>query len=109
MLISSIRGVPSGAMAFSADTPQTPAEHPERTAGECEQYAFRQQLPHDAQPIGAKRAAYSDLAQPSRRAGEQQIRDVHAGDEQHESYCAEQHEQGEAACCRPAVPGAEPG
>jgi hypothetical protein len=55
--------------------------------------AFGQQLPHDAPPAGAERRAQGDLAPARGAAGQQQVRDVAARDEQHHPDRGEQHEE----------------
>ena len=58
-----------------------------------EQHAFSQQL---ADQVGARRAErrpHRDFARARRGARQQQVRDVRAGDEQHEADRAHQHQQ----------------
>ena len=55
--------------------------------------AFGQQLAHDAAPAGAERGADGDFASTGGAAREQQVRDVAARDQQHESDGAQQDEQ----------------
>ncbi len=65
----------------------------ERAAGRREQHALGQELPHQARAAGAQRAANGNLPLPDRRAREQQVRDVGAGDQQHEADRGEQRQQ----------------
>ena len=59
-------------------------------ADEREENALDEQLPDDAPPGGAEREANGNFARPMRRARQQQIGDVRAGDEQHERDGAHQ-------------------
>ena len=52
--------------------------------------SLNQQLPHDAPAAGAERHAERDVSRTIGRASQQEIRDVCAGDEQHEPDGAEQ-------------------
>ena len=63
------------------------AEAPGRSA---EDGALGQQLPYDTAPAGSERGAQRDLARARRGAGEQQVRDVGARDEQHDAHGAHQ-------------------
>ncbi len=51
-----------------------------------------EQLADDPKPSGAKRGAYRDLSMADRGAGEQQIGDVRAGDQEHERHGAHHRE-----------------
>ena len=59
---------------------------------ERKQNAFGEQLPDDSRADGAQRATQCDFTLPAGGASEQQIRHVHASNQQHESNSAEQHE-----------------
>jgi hypothetical protein len=87
-----MRGVPSGAMALSAATPHVPRrrraaadsrEH-ELSVSSCRTMRMRS-------APSARRTAISPLRPDGAR--QQQVGDVHAGDEQHERDGALQHEQ----------------
>ena len=60
-------------------------EQADAAADEAEHHALDQQLTDDAPARGAEGDADGDLARPMRRAREQQVGDVRAGDEQHEA------------------------
>ncbi len=65
---------------------------PENAAGDREQHAFSEQLAHDARAAGSQCGADRELAFASRGAHQQQVGDIGAGDQQHQSYRA-QHDQ----------------
>ena len=65
-------------------------------AGGGEQQALDQQLPHDAPARRAHRVAHRDLARPCRRARQQQVGDVGAGDQQDEADRAHQGQEHDA-------------
>jgi hypothetical protein len=54
---------------------------------------FSEQLHDQPSSSGAKRAPHSDFALAAGRAGQQQIRKIHAGDQQNEPDGSEQYEQ----------------
>ena len=69
----------------------------ERRRHKREQQAFREQLPDDAPPRGAKRQSDANLALASDAAREQQVRDVRATDQQDQPESEEErreHDQG---------------
>ena len=78
-----VRTTQSAALAISR-----PAAPP----SSAEQHAFGQQLPHQPLPAGAERGADRDFLLPPGGARQQQVRDVRAGDQQHQRHRAEQHE-----------------
>ena len=59
----------------------------------AEQQALGEQLPGDAARAGAERGMDRELLLPPFRADQEQVRDVRAGDEQHDADRAEQHPQ----------------
>jgi hypothetical protein len=59
--------------------------------------AFREELPDDASRAGAHRGANRKLALPTACAHQHEIRDVAAGDEQHNRHRAHQQQQEAAA------------
>jgi hypothetical protein len=65
-------------------------EQPERCPRERDDTALDEELTHDADPRGAECGAHGELAFARRGAGEEEIRDVRAGDEQDERHGAEQ-------------------
>ena len=76
--------------------------HAERRQGQAddaaqarEQQALDQQLADDLEPRRAEREADGDLRLPRRGARQQHVRDVGAGDQQHEADRDEQHRQAE--------------
>ena len=62
-------------------------------ADQAEQQAFGQHLAQQSAPPGAERRPNRQLALPRGRAGEQQVRDVGAGDQQDEAHRTEQDDQ----------------
>ena len=74
---------------------QEPAGHrdAQRPAADRDQRAFDEQLVRDPEPPAAERRADGELVLPARAARNQQVRDVHAGDQQQTANCAEQREQ----------------
>ena len=63
-----------------------PARQEDAAQAACQRHesALGEQLPDEPRAAGAERRAHRDLALPAGRAGQQQIRDVGAGDQQHE-------------------------
>ena len=68
----------------------------ENAAEDSDQDAFGEELADEAGPAGAEGGADGDFFLASGGAGEQEVGDVGAGDEQHEADRAEQHEHGAA-------------
>ena len=68
-------------------------EQSENAPAHAEQKAFDEQLPNDAAARRTERAADGDLPASPGRARNEQVRDVGARNEQHETNCAEQHVQ----------------
>ena len=60
---------------------------------QTEQQAFGQHLAQQSAPSGAERRPNRELALPRGGAGEQQVRDVGAGDQQDEAHRTEQDDQ----------------
>ena len=79
-----------GVEGANAGVRQEQAQPP---ADEREQGALDQQLPDHPGPAGAERESDGDLARAFGGAGEEQVGDVGAGDEQHEPHSAEQREE----------------
>ena len=65
----------------------------EGSAGCREENALGEELAHEPHSFRAECGADRDFASSARRAGEQEVRDVRARDEQHEPDRTEQHEQ----------------
>ncbi len=80
-------------MPTIARAPQAAITSPAAGADERQHDAFDQQLPDQLPAARAQRQPYRELAPPRHRLCEQQIGHVGAGDRQHESDNAEQHEQ----------------
>ena len=68
----------------------------ERSAHAGHQHALAQQLPHEAATRGPERGAHRQLATARRRARQQHVRDVGAGDQQHQADRAQQDQQRDA-------------
>jgi hypothetical protein len=66
-------------------------EDSRRAARQAEQHALGQQLPEDARAARADCRADRDFFLASRRARQQQVRDVRAGDQQHKPDRAQQN------------------
>ena len=81
------------AASFSSSAPvhQASAEAEQR-AGARQHGALDQPLPHDRAAAGAEREADRHFLLPRRAARQQQVRDVGAGDQQHEPDHAHQHQ-----------------
>ena len=91
--IISRRGMrPPGASARSAGTVQRD-EHAGGAAGEREEGAFGEQLPHEPRPRGAEGDPYGDFALAVRCPREQQVGHVGAGHQQHEDHRARENRQ----------------
>ena len=69
---------------------QGDAQH---AAGEGQQQALGEELPHQLTPGGAERQPDGDLPLAHEGAGDQQVGDVGAGDEQHQADHAHQHDE----------------
>jgi hypothetical protein len=70
--------------------PRACEEQAERRPARRDHQALRQHLAHELRAAGADRRADRQLAAPSRRAHDQQVRDVGARDQQHERHGAHQ-------------------
>ena len=75
-----------------AQTP-IPEDESERAPDRRKDEGFAEQNLEEAQPSGAERRADADVALPRGRPAQDQVGDVGAGDEQHESYGAEQDQE----------------
>ena len=65
-------------------------QHADRAAQGREQHTFGQQLPDQTPTPRADRQSHIDLRAAQRRARQQQVRDVGAGNQQHQRHDAEQ-------------------
>jgi hypothetical protein len=79
-------------LAEGADPPVRD-DQPRGAARNAEDQALHERLPHQPRASRAERRAYGHLAPAPGSAGEQQVRDVDTGDEQHEGHRPEQEEQ----------------
>ena len=70
--------------------PAVSEQQTERAAGERQQHAFGEQLTDDPPPACAQRRAHGHFFLSPRRAREQQVRHVRAGDQQHQPHRAQQ-------------------
>ena len=70
-----------------------PEDESERAPERRKDEGFAEQDLEQAQPSGAERRANADVALPRQRAAQDQVRDVRAGDEQHECDRTEQKEE----------------
>ncbi len=90
---SATRGISAGASA----TRTTDAEHREPRAEDRrrrrEEQSLGGELPREPPAVRAERPPHGHLAPPRRPAGEQQVRDVRAGDEEDEADGGQQHQQ----------------
>ena len=90
------------------DVDREPREqHAERRAQQRQHDRFRQQLTHDPPPSRAERHADGQFAAARGEPRHLQVRDVDAGDQQHERHRAEQDQQQRAhrlRCRTPAGP-----
>jgi hypothetical protein len=58
-----------------------------------QQQALRDRLPDQPRPAGAERRAHRELAAPCRAAGDEQVRDVHRRDPEHEHDGSEHRDE----------------
>ena len=93
MPISPVRGVKRPTNVVSRPTVDVANSSPNDAAGEREQRALGQQLPNEPAASGAERRAHGQLAVAAQQPRERQVRDVGAGDQQHEPGRAEQDQQ----------------
>ena len=73
---------------------------PGETADARQQQAFGDHLPHEPRAAGAERRAHRHFALARRRAHEQQVRDVHARQQQHQPGDREPEQTGRAGSPR---------
>ena len=64
---------------------------PTRTAGKRNEHAFRQQLPNESRPTRADGEANADFLAPFGGAREQQVGEIHAGEQQDERADGGEH------------------
>ena len=70
----------------------------ERATEQREKNALRQELPHEPNSLGAERGAHRELASSSGGAGQHQIREVRARDDEHQSDRGNEQESGGREC-----------
>ena len=86
------------ARAKAGTSPRTAFHQPEgqqrsgEAAGQRQDDALRKQLPHEARPPRPERRPQGQLAPPRGRFRQQQAGHIGAGNEQHETHGAEQHQ-----------------
>ena len=78
--------------ASRAGTPHSAKSRPERAAGERQHDALGEQLADEVAGRRAERHAHGDLTGAGGGARELEVRDVGAGDQQHEAHGAQQHQ-----------------
>jgi len=71
-------------------------------AGECDQQALGEQLPHQTRPAGAERRAYGELTLTRGSARQHQAGDVRTGDQQNDPDHAQHRQQPGANVAREA-------
>ena len=87
-------GLPTSCVAASnSRMPTNDSARPEHTGDERQEDALHQQLPHQAPARRANRHAHGDLTRALRRARQQQVGDVGAGDQEHEADRAHQRQE----------------
>ena len=91
--MSSMRGRSAGRAAMSACVLQYASARPSVAADQAQQDRLGDELANQPRAARADRGAHRQLALPRRAARQQQVRDVGARDEQHQSDRAEQHQQ----------------
>ena len=79
-----MRGIPAVLIDNSARMPSTPSAESDDATHHRQRHAFGQQLPDDASAAGADCGSQRDFTLAGRRPHEQQVRDVGAGNQQHE-------------------------
>jgi hypothetical protein len=72
--------------------PPLAGQQSERATGRPEQGGLGQELPHQPAAAGAQRDARRQLPLARGRAGQHQVRDVGAGDQQHQRHRGQQHQ-----------------
>ena len=102
---SLMRGRLPGLKASSKRTPQAPMAKPIKPLSDGQQHAFGQKLAEQAPASGAEGGANGDFFLASGGAGQQQIGDVGAGDQQHETRLRRPG-SAEAGALRPPGPRA---
>ena len=90
---SAARGTACGLAARSAFRPAQARPSPSAAPASAEHHALGEELAHQPPALGAEAGAHRDLPPPPLGAGEHQVGDVGAGDEQHEADGAEQEQQ----------------
>ena len=91
--ISADRGMLLGFAASTARRPPKPIDGTKRAANQREDHPFGQKLPQQAPAPGAKRGPDGELALPRFGAGQKQVGQVRARDQEDERDRALQHPQ----------------
>ena len=101
--VSATRVSDSGLSATIRSVPQNASIDPQHAAEAGQQHALRQELADDARAARAERQPHLDLTLPADGAFEQQVGDVHAGDEQHERDGTQQQQERGPQIARPSI------
>ena len=101
------RHAPRGERDQPAQAPRRD-QHGERAAGGREQRALGRELPGQATAARAERLTDRHLLPPSRRTREDQVRDVHARDQQQQANAGTAARTSASPRRRPGRPAAEP-
>ena len=91
--ISDARGRMEGLKVPSMRVPAQAMASPAAAPNAGQQHGFRQELADQARASGAERTAHAHLAAARRGAREQQVGEVHAGDQQDESHGRRERQQ----------------
>ena len=83
-------------------------QHAEGAAGDRQQHAFGHELPEQPAAACAKRRAHREFTMTCLGAREQQVREIGAGDEQHETDGGLQHPDRAARAAERSRPAAAP-
>ncbi len=86
-------GMSCGPIATSMPIPAFATSQPEHRTAHGEHERFGEHLPHEPRAAAAERRAHRQLALTTRRAHQDEVRDVRARDEQHERHGAEQRDE----------------
>jgi hypothetical protein len=90
--MAATRGTPSGIDVRSTSTAHQARTTDRRGADDRQDQTFDQQLPDETPASGAERRTDPHFALTGGRAGQQQVRDIRAGNQQHDADGPEQHQ-----------------
>ena len=96
MAISCRRGTLASPSAADTQQAHVRQQQSDQAAGDGEHQALGQQLADDAPAAGAERGADGDFLLARERAGEEQVGDVGARDEEHEGHRRHEHQERQA-------------